>query len=169
MTFRRIIRGRAFVFGPNIDTDIIIPAHYLTSIDREALAVHCMEPLRPGFAATSDGGIVVAAENFGCGSSREHAPLALLGAGIRCVVADSFARIFFRNAVNTGLPVVICTGIHAAVAEGEELTVDLDGGTVTVGPSGRTLSFPPLPPFMTGILEAGGLIPYLKGRSLSYR
>jgi 3-isopropylmalate/(R)-2-methylmalate dehydratase small subunit len=162
---RMLFRAPAFVFGENIDTDIIIPARHLTTVDPAELASHCMEPVRPAFAAQVAGeGILVAGQNFGCGSSREHAPVALIGAGIRCVLAESLARIFYRNAVNTGLPAIICPGITSMAGEGDLLEVDVAAGevrNVTTGQGGR---FEPLPPFMTDILVSGGLLPYLEAR-----
>ncbi len=160
-----VFRARAFVFGDNIDTDIIIPARHLITIDPVELASHCMEPVRPGFAAEVAGaGIVVAGQNFGCGSSREHAPVALIGAGVRCVLAESLARIFYRNAVNTGLPAIICPGISSLVREGDTVEVDLRAGSVRNLSSGTDGHFEPLPPFMTDILVSGGLLPYLEAR-----
>jgi 3-isopropylmalate/(R)-2-methylmalate dehydratase small subunit len=153
--------GTAHVFGADVNTDEIIPARYLTTSDPKVLAANCMEDARPGFAkSVAPGDIIVAAGNFGCGSSREHAPIAIKAAGISCVVADSFARIFFRNAINIGLPIVECPGIAAKVKQGDRLTVDLTGGTVTL-PSGERLAVPPFPPFMEGIVKEGGWMSYL--------
>ncbi len=169
MTRPSIIGGKVFRFGDHVDTDIIIPARYLITTDPRELAAHCMEPVRPGFAAAVGGeGIVVAGENFGCGSSREHAPVALIGAGIRCVAAESLARIFYRNCINTGLPAVICPGISGMATEGEILAIDLTAGRIVNRTTGAEARFDPLPPFMRGILEAGGLIPYLKARGLTF-
>lgn len=164
------LKGRAFLFGDNVDTDIIIPARYLNTIDPRELAAHCMEPVRPGFAreVPSSGGIIVAGENFGCGSSREHAPMALAASGIVCVAAESLARIFYRNAINRGLPAVICPGASSHVSEGDVLEMDLAEGVLLNCSSGASLRFEPLPPFMREILEEGGLMPYLKKRSLSF-
>jgi 3-isopropylmalate/(R)-2-methylmalate dehydratase small subunit len=148
-------------FDDNVNTDDIIPARYLNMTDPAALASHCMEDLRPGFAATVEAGqILVGGANFGCGSSREHAPIALKAAGISCVVAESFARIFFRNAINIGLPIVECDGIRAAVREGERIEVDLDQGLVRPA-AGDPRRIPPFPPFMQAIVAEGGWIPYL--------
>jgi 3-isopropylmalate/(R)-2-methylmalate dehydratase small subunit len=153
--------GTAHVFGNDVNTDEIIPARYLTTTDAKALAAYCMEDARPGFAKTvAKGDLMVAGENFGCGSSREHAPIAIKAAGIACVVADSFARIFFRNAINIGLPIVECPGIAAKVKPGDRLDVDLTAGTVTL-PSGERLRVPPFPPFMEGIVREGGWMAYL--------
>jgi len=153
--------GTAHVFGADVNTDEIIPARYLTTSDAKALATYCMEDARPGFATSiTKGDLIVAGGNFGCGSSREHAPIAIKAAGISCVVAESFARIFFRNAINIGLPIVECPGIQAKVKQGDRLTVDLTAGEVVL-PSGERLSVPPFPPFMEGIVREGGWMPYL--------
>jgi 3-isopropylmalate/(R)-2-methylmalate dehydratase small subunit len=149
-------------FGENVNTDDIIPARYLNSSDPARLAAHCMEDIRPGFASTVEAGqIIVAGANFGCGSSREHAPIALKAAGISCVVAVSFARIFFRNAINIGLPIIECGGIFHDVEEGDRIEVDLDEG-VLVLPSGERRAVSPFPPFMQAIVQEGGWIPYLR-------
>lgn len=153
--------GTAHVFGADVNTDEIIPARYLTTSDAKALAAYCMEDARPGFAKSiAKGDLIVAGGNFGCGSSREHAPIAIKAAGISCVVAESFARIFFRNAINIGLPIVECPGIAAKVKHGDRLTVDLTAGEVVL-PSGERLSVPSFPPFMEGIVREGGWMPYL--------
>jgi 3-isopropylmalate/(R)-2-methylmalate dehydratase small subunit len=152
--------GTAHLFGTDVNTDDIIPARYLTTSDPKALAAHFMEDARPGFAKTvARGDLIVAGGNFGCGSSREHAPIAIKAAGISCVVAESFARIFFRNAINIGLPIVECPGIAGKVKQGDRVTVDLSAGAVIL-PSGERLAVPPFPPFMEGIVREGGLMPY---------
>jgi 3-isopropylmalate/(R)-2-methylmalate dehydratase small subunit len=154
-------KGNAYVFGGNINTDDIIPARYLNTSDPVELARHLMEDARPGFSATVRAGtLIVAGENFGCGSSREHAPVALKAAGISCVIAESFARIFFRNSINIGLPIVECAGISALVAEGDLIEVDLKQGSITLA-SGTRLAITPFPPFMERIVKEGGLMPYL--------
>ena len=153
--------GTAHVFGNDVNTDEIIPARYLTTSDAQSLAAHCMEDARPGFVKTiARGDLIVAGGNFGCGSSREHAPIAIKAAGISCVVAESFARIFFRNAINIGLPIVECPGIAAKVKQGDRLSVDLTAGVVIL-PSGERLPVPPFPPFMEAIVREGGWMPYL--------
>ena len=153
--------GTVHLFGADVNTDEIIPARYLTTSDPELLASYCMEDARPGFAKiVAKGDLMVAGGNFGCGSSREHAPIAIKAAGVACVIADSFARIFFRNAINIGLPIVECPGIAAKVKQGDRLTVDLTAGTVTL-PSGERLAVPPFPPFMEGIVREGGWMRYL--------
>jgi 3-isopropylmalate/(R)-2-methylmalate dehydratase small subunit len=159
----RTLRGRVHRFGPNVDTDVIIPARYLTTTDPAELAKHCMEDLDPTFPQrVRPGDIMVAEENFGSGSSREHAPVAIKGAGVACVVAKTFARIFYRNAINVGLPIVECPEIVEATRDGDELTVDLVTGTVTNVSRGVTASAVPFPEFMRRIIEAGGLVPYLR-------
>jgi 3-isopropylmalate/(R)-2-methylmalate dehydratase small subunit len=153
--------GTVHLFGADVNTDEIIPARYLTTSEAKALAAHCMEDARPGFAKTvTKGDILVAGGNFGCGSSREHAPIAIKAAGLSCVVAESFARIFFRNAINIGLPIIECPGISAKVKQGDRLAVDLSAGAVTL-PSGERLAVSPFPPFMEGIVREGGWMPYL--------
>ena len=153
--------GSVHLFGNDVNTDEIIPARYLTTSDPKLLAAYCMEDARPGFAkSVARGDLVVAGGNFGCGSSREHAPIAIKAAGVACVIADSFARIFFRNAINIGLPIIECPGITAKVKQADRLTVDLTAGTVIL-PSGERLSVPPFPPFMEGIVREGGWMAYL--------
>ncbi len=159
-----IIQGRALLVGDDVDTDAIIPARYLVTTDPAELGRHCLEGLDPGFPERiRPGDILVAGENFGCGSSREHAVLALKGAGIKCVVARSFARIFFRNATNLGFPLVECPGL-GDVDEGNHLSVDLGKGLMRDLTSGRVYEAVPLPDFILGILDAGGLIPWAKRR-----
>lgn len=157
-----IIKGRVYKFGDNINTDEIIPARYLNTTDPKVLGRYCMEDAREGFGTTVEkGSIIVAGDNFGCGSSREHAPLAIKYAGIACVVAISFARIFFRNAINIGLPIVEATEVVKAVSEGDILSLDLDKG-VALLPSGAQVAIPPFPAFMQRIIAEGGWIPYLQ-------
>jgi len=154
--------ANACVFGNDVNTDEIIPARFLVTTDPLVLAGACMEDARPGFAAhVVPGTIMVAGKNFGCGSSREHAPVALKAAGISCVVAESFARIFYRNAINVGLPIVECAGIGARVKEGDRMSVDLEKGEITLA-SGSTLPTSPFPPFMEAIIREGGWMRYLK-------
>jgi 3-isopropylmalate/(R)-2-methylmalate dehydratase small subunit len=153
--------GLVYLFGNDVNTDEIIAARYLNTTDHATLAGYLMEDVRPGFgAAVVKGGIIVAGGNFGCGSSREHAPIAIKAAGISCVIAESFARIFFRNCINIGLPIVESAGIAGQVKEGETLTVDLTKGTITLA-SGETVGIPPFPPFMERIVREGGWMPYL--------
>jgi len=155
-------RGRVWKFGDDVDTDIIIPARYLNTTDPQALAAHCMEGVDPAFSQKiSPGDIVVAGRNFGCGSSREHAPLALKAAGVACVVAKSFARIFFRNAFNMGLPIVECPEAAEEAREGDELEVDLDEGLVRNLTLGRSYRARPVPAFMQELIRDGGLMGHI--------
>ena len=157
------IRGRTWKFGEDIDTDAIIPARYLNTSDPEALAAHCMEDADPDFAKKMrPGDLMVAGKNFGCGSSREHAPIAIKAAGIACVVAHSFARIFYRNAFNMGLPILECPEAVSDTREGDELEVDLDSGRIVNHTRGQTYQARPVPPFMQSLLEAGGLMAYVR-------
>jgi 3-isopropylmalate dehydratase small subunit len=164
VTAPSVVGGRAIVFGDDVNTDVIIPGRYLVSIDPAELAEHAFEPLGPEVQQRlRESAVVVAGRNFGCGSAREQASTCLIGAGIGAVVAKSFSRVFFRNAINTGLVAVECPDAVDAVADGGEVVVDYAAGTVTVGaPSQiRTFTFAPYPPGLRVILEAGGLIPYL--------
>ena len=157
--------GRAFLYGDQVDTDVIIPARYLTTADEAELGKHALEDLDPAFATTVQfGDVVVAGVNFGCGSSREHAPLALKGAGVSAVVAASFARIFFRNAINTGLPIVVSPEAVAATDPGDEIEVDAATATVRNVTKGLVFQGEPMPEFVQAIAAAGGLIPYVRAR-----
>ncbi len=157
------LKGKVHKFGANVDTDAIIPARYLTVSDAGELAKHCMEDIAPDFLSRVEpGDLIVADSNFGCGSSREHAPLAIKAAGISCVIARSFARIFFRNAINIGLPLLECGDAVDNTAEGDILEVDLTTGMITNLSNGRTFTAKPYPEFMMGIIAAGGLIEYTK-------
>ncbi len=157
------IRGRVWKFGDHIDTDVIIPARYLNTSDPYELAKHCMEDADPEFASkVKEGDIIVAGENFGCGSSREHAPIAIKYAGISCVVAKSFARIFFRNALNTGLPIVECPEAVENTEEGDELLIDLEEGKIVNITKNLTFNITPMPKFMMDLIKSGGLISYIK-------
>lgn len=160
-----IISGKAVKFGDNVDTDVILPAKYMTFIDPNELARHAMEGLDPTFVAKAKSGVIlVAGKNFGCGSSREQAPLALKYAGVRCVLAGSFARIFYRNAINIGLPAVECAGISSKVEEGDELTVNLEKGVIKNQSKNIALHAAELPPFILDLLLNGGLIENLRRR-----
>ena len=157
------LKGKAWKFGDNIDTDQIIPAQYLSSSDPEQLANHCLEVVTPRFARkVKPGDIVVAGKNFGCGSSREHAPLALKAAGISCVIARSFARIFYRNSFNMGLPILECSEAVEFTEEGDVLEVDLDTGEIRNQTKGKEFKAQGIPPFMQELIDAGGLINYIR-------
>lgn len=159
------LRGRAWKFGHDIDTDIIIPARYLNTSDPAELARHCMEDADPTFAGrVQPGDIIVAGKNFGCGSSREHAPLAIKACGVACVIAASFARIFYRNAFNIGLPILESPEAASGIRQGDEVEVDLGSGTITNLTRGEQYRAAPVPPFMQEIIAAGGLINYVKRR-----
>lgn len=154
------IRGKVWRFSANVDTDQIIPAEYLVTGDPVELAKHSFEKARPEFAkAVKAGDIIVADENFGCGSSREHAPRALMGNGIACVIAKSFARIFFRNSINIGLPLIECS---ITAKDGDELEVDFSSGKIKNVTTDETSEFKPLPDFLINMLESGGLVEYTK-------
>ncbi|HJP66350.1 MAG TPA: 3-isopropylmalate dehydratase small subunit [Actinomycetota bacterium] len=160
-----MIEATAHVYGHNVDTDGIIPARYLTSTDPDELARNCMEAIDPDFVArVRPGDVMVGGRNFGSGSSREHAPLSIKGAGISVIVAESFARIFFRNAINVGLPIVECPGVTEGAETGDEFRVDLDAGVVENVTKGKRLHATPLPEFMQDILDAGGLMPWVARR-----
>lgn len=162
MTAQTRLQGRVWKFGDDISTDHIIAGRYLTSVDPKVLSEHVMENVDPQFVKKVQAGdVIVAATNFGCGSSREQAPLALKAAGISCVAANTFARIFYRNAINIGFPVVECPGLHDKVKEGDVITVDLAAGHIVLA-SGATVPFQPLPPNILQILNAGGLVPKLR-------
>ncbi|MGI6667996.1 MAG: 3-isopropylmalate dehydratase small subunit [Acetivibrionales bacterium] len=159
------IQGKAIKYGDNVDTDVIIPARYLNTSDPAELASHCMEDLDPGFAGrVQKGDIMVAGKNFGCGSSREHAPIAIKSSGISCVIAVTFARIFYRNAINIGLPIIECPEAAESIADGDRLEVDFDTGTITNLTSGDTYKWTPFPEFMQKIIAADGLANYVKQR-----
>jgi len=159
------IRGKAIKFGDNVDTDVILPGRYMILVDPYELAKHALEGLDPQFPEKAkDGVVVVGGKNFGCGSSREQAPLALKYAGVKCVLAESFARIFFRNAINIGLPAIECKGISDAVETGDELAVDFEAGKVENVSNGKKFQVERLPPFILEILTDGGLIENLRRR-----
>jgi 3-isopropylmalate/(R)-2-methylmalate dehydratase small subunit len=152
-------------YDDNVDTDAIIPARYLNVSQPEELAPHCMEDLDAGFAeAVRPGDVIVAGENFGCGSSREHAPLAIKAAGVSCVVASSFARIFYRNAINVGLPILESPPAVEDAAQDHELEIDLESGQIRNLTTGQTYDTEAYPPFMMGIIQAGGLVAYTQQR-----
>jgi 3-isopropylmalate/(R)-2-methylmalate dehydratase small subunit len=158
-----IYQGKVWKFGNDVDTDAIIPARYLNTSDPDELAAHCMEDADPAFLQKMQpGDILVAGKNFGCGSSREHAPIAIKAAGIRCVIAASFARIFYRNAINIGLPILESPEASRALAEGDEVRVDLQAGTITRVGDGDVFPATPFPDFMRELMAAGGLIDYVR-------
>lgn len=155
-------KGHVFKYGDNVDTDVIIPARYLNATQGEELAKHCMEDIDKEFIhKVQKGDIMVANKNFGCGSSREHAPLALKCAGISCVIAETFARIFFRNAINIGLPIIECREAAKAIQAGDEVEVDFDSGVITDKTTGASFTGQPFPEFMQKIITAGGLVNYI--------
>jgi len=155
--------GSAHVYGRDVDTDVIIPARYLNTSDPAELAKHCMEDLDAGFVEkVQPGDILVAEENFGCGSSREHAPISIKAAGISVVIAKSFARIFYRNAINTGLPIMEAPEAVDGISAGDKVTVDADTGTITNETTGAVFQAQPFPPFVKDIIESGGLIESVK-------
>lgn len=157
------ICGKVFKYGDNVDTDVIIPARYLNTADANELAKHCMEDIDATFVSkVAPGDIMVAGRNFGCGSSREHAPLAIKASGISCVIASTFARIFYRNAINIGLPIMECPEAVDSIAAGDQLSVDLSSGTITDITSGKTFKAEPFPPFMQDLIAAGGLAAYMR-------
>ena len=157
---------KAHKYGDNVDTDVIIPARYLNTSAPEELAAHCMEDIDPRFAGdVRRGDILVAGRNFGCGSSREHAPLAIKASGIACVIAESFARIFYRNALNIGLPILECPAAADAISSGDEVSIDLGAGRIVDLTTGASFTAEPFPPFMMELIAAGGLAEYLKWRS----
>ncbi len=156
------IKGKAWKFGENIDTDVIIPARYLNTSDPKELARHCMEDADPEFVnKVRPGDIIVAGKNFGCGSSREHAPIALKAAGVGCVIAPSFARIFYRNSFNMGLPIFESREAAEAIRQGDEVEVDGDTGQITDLTTGQKFKAQPIPPFMQQLISDGGLIPHV--------
>ena len=160
-----ILKGTAHKFGDHVDTDVIIPARYLTSSDPNELASHCMEDIDAEFIGkVKAGDIMVAGRNFGCGSSREHAPIAIKAAGVSCVIAASFARIFYRNALNIGLPIVECPEAAEAIKAGNEVEVDTDGGAIRDLTTGQEFAFAPLAGAAQDLIAAGGLVELTKRR-----
>ena len=159
------LRGHVHKYGANVDTDAIIPARYLNINEPEELAKHCMEDIDPAFAGRVQAGdVIVATTNFGCGSSREHAPLCIKAAGVSCVIAKSFARIFYRNAINIGLPILECDEAVDGTDAGDELEVELEAGTIRNLTKGATFQAKPYPAFMLELIRAGGLVQYTKAR-----
>lgn len=158
-----MIKGKAFKFGDDIDTDIIVPATYLSTFDAKELAKHCMEYTNPEFyGKVKQGDIIVAGKNFGCGSSREHAPIAIKGCGVSIVIAKSFARIFYRNALNIGLYILECPEAVDGINEGDTVEVNVDTGVITNVTTGKSWQAAPFPKFIQNIIECGGLINAIK-------
>lgn len=154
--------GRVFKFGSNVDTDVIIPARYLNVPDPAELAKHCMEDIDKEFVnKVSAGDIIVAEKNFGCGSSREHAPIAIKAAGVSCVIAETFARIFYRNAINIGLPIIECKEAALEIKAGDEVEVNFDTGVITDKTTGKSFQGQAFPPFMQKIIDCEGLVNYI--------
>jgi 3-isopropylmalate/(R)-2-methylmalate dehydratase small subunit len=158
-------RGKAFRYGDNVDTDVIIPARYLNTTDPAELARHCMEDIDSSFiGSVKKGDVIVAAKNFGCGSSREHAPIAIKAAGVSCVIATTFARIFYRNAINIGLPIMECPAAVEAIKAGDEIEVNFATGSIRDLTTGKSFKAEGFPEFMQKIIDADGLIPYVQAR-----
>ena len=157
--------GTVFKYGDNVDTDVIIPARYLNSSDPKELATHCMEDIDKEFVnKVKKGDIIVAEKNFGCGSSREHAPLAIKAAGVSCVIAETFARIFYRNAINIGLPIIECPEASKGIEAGDEVEVDFDTGVITNKTKGTTFKGQAFLEFMQNIIKAEGLVNYINSQ-----
>ncbi len=160
-----IAQGKVFKFGDNVDTDVIIPARYLNSSDPKELAAHCMEDIDKSFInRVHSGDLIVARKNFGCGSSREHAPIAIKAAGVSCVIAETFARIFFRNAIDIGLPIIECREASERIGDQDEVSVDFDTGIITNLTRNETYQGEAFPEFMQKIIAEGGLINYINGQ-----
>ena len=159
------VKGNAFKYGDNVDTDVIIPARYLNSSKAEELAAHCMEDIDKNFVnEVKKGDILAANKNFGCGSSREHAPLCLKTAGTKCVIAESFARIFYRNSINIGFPIMECPEAVAGINQGDEVTVDFTTGLITNITKGETYQSQPFPEFLQKMIELDGLVNYVNSK-----
>lgn len=162
-----MLKGKVYKFGDDIDTDVIVPATYLSTFDPKELAKHCMEYTNPDFyEKVKQGDIMVAGKNFGCGSSREHAPIAIKGCGVSIVIAKSFARIFYRNALNIGLYILECPEAVDGIDEGDEVSVDVDTGVITNITKNTTYKAQPFPKFIQNIIECGGLINAIKANKI---
>lgn len=163
-----MVKGTVFRYGDNVDTDVIIPARYLNAPSPEELAKHCMEDIDAAYATSvKPGDIMVGGWNFGCGSSREHAPIAIKASGISVVIASSFARIFYRNCINIGLPIMECPEAAEGIEAGDKVSVDFETGEIVNETKGQTYHAAAFPPFIQGIIEAGGLLKSLKARGLA--
>ena len=159
------VKGKVFKYGDNVDTDVIIPARYLNSSEPAELAAHCMEDIDKDFIKkVKKGDLMVARKNFGCGSSREHAPIAIKAAGVSCVIAETFARIFYRNAINIGLPILECEAAANGIDDGDTVSVDFNTGVITNETKGESYQAAAFPPFIQSIIQAGGLLKSLKER-----
>ncbi len=159
---------KVYKFGDNVDTDVIIPARYLNAPDEKSLASHCMEDIDPQFSSTVEAGdIIVAGNNFGCGSSREHAPISIKACGVKCVIAKSFARIFYRNSINIGFPIMECPEAVDGISAGDTVSVDFSTGVIVNETTGATFQAAPFPAFVNGIIENGGLLNSLKARGVA--
>lgn len=160
-----MVAGKVHKFQDNVDTDVIIPARYLNQTEPSELAKHCMEDIDADFASkVQPGDIIVAGANFGCGSSREHAPIAIRACGVSCVIAESFARIFYRNALNIGFPILECPEAAKKINEGDQISVDFEKGLITDETTGETFSAAAFPAFIENIIKCGGLMPYIKSK-----
>ncbi len=160
-----MIRGKVHKYGSNVDTDVIIPARYLNTTDHAEVASHCMEDIDEQFMnKVKPGDVIVAENNFGCGSSREHAPIAIKASGIACVIANTFARIFYRNALNIGLPIMECPEAAAGISDGDQVEIDLESGKISNLTTGKSYQAKPFPPFMRELIACGGLVNYAKAR-----
>lgn len=155
-------KGKVYKYGDNVDTDVIIPARYLNSSDPAELATHCMEDIDKDFVKKVEkGDIIVARKNFGCGSSREHAPIAIKASGVSCVIAETFARIFYRNSINIGLPIIECKEASEEINDGDEVEVDFESGLIKDLTTGKSYEGQSFPPFMQKLIDAGGLVNYI--------
>ena len=161
-------KGTVYKYPDNVDTDVIIPARYLNTPDAQELAKHCMEDIDPEYVRkVKPGDVMVAGWNFGCGSSREHAPLAIKACGVKCVIAPSFARIFYRNAINIGFPILECAEAAEGIQAGDTVSVDFGTGVITDETTGKTYQAAPFPAFINGIIQSGGLLNSLKARGVA--
>ncbi|MEN6372721.1 MAG: 3-isopropylmalate dehydratase small subunit [Armatimonadota bacterium] len=158
-----MIKGTVHKYGSDVDTDVIIPARYLNTSDPKELASHCLEDIDSKFVKkVQPGDVIVAEDNFGCGSSREHAPISIKASGVSCVIANTFARIFYRNAINIGLPIFECPEAVAGIAKGDTIEADLESGRIMNVTTGKSWQAKPFPPFMRQLIDAGGLVNYAK-------
>lgn len=157
--------GRVHKYGDNVDTDVIIPARYLNTASHKELAAHCMEDIDADFTKkVQEGDIIVATKNFGCGSSREHAPIAIKASGVSCVIASTFARIFYRNSINIGLPILECSSAAEDIKDGDKVSVDFNTGVITNETTGKTYQAEPFPEFIQNIIKEGGLLNSIKNK-----